>query len=413
MATNPFLIESGSFMPGIQALTRGIQVGQAKDERQANIQREEDRALKAQSDWEIATQENTPAAYAKFAVANPQFQQIASQQLGITNKQTEQAITNTALDVLAADTPEQMADIMGSLIPEVEKLGGVPTNIARNYQELQSDDPMVRQQALQDTKKFMAMWKPEVAQRYTAATTEKPKYTGVEIDSDSGTVIYTNTATGDVLTKPINEFSLGDMTPKDRREFEKETRSSVRSDIGRIKKTASEIASAKSKFDANIDAARNGNRIAIASTIMNLAKLNSPGVVTDADFANMAGQQDPLGFAVGILANTGADTDALLRGFDPTNPETFDADAVTEVADNLIAASVPTIMKDYDGLREKTRIAELPEKAINTLFAGSDVIEGLRAFSKPQVSVDQEALDWANANPNDPRAAKILQLQGQ
>ena len=38
--------------------------------------------------------------------------------------------------------------------------------------------------------------------------------------------------------------------------------------------------------------------------------------------------------------------------------------------------------------------------------------KGMKSQAVPQANQDKEALKWANANPNDPRAMQILKLQG-
>lgn len=218
------------------------------------------------------------------------------------------------------------------------------------------------------------------------------KFTDVEVDTDSGQVIYTNKNTGETITKPIGDFKSGDMTPKDRREFQKETRTSIRGDIGKVKKTAEEISSSRDKIDSLITQAQNGNRQAIAAVIMNLARLNSPGVVTDSDFSQMAGKQDPIAAAISIIQGKGIDVNAVMRGIDATNPDTFDAKSVIATADSLITSQLPTLNKSLVGLREKARIAELPTKQVNTLFAGTDFVGQIKGLAEPKNGKTSESI---------------------
>ena len=55
-------------------------------------------------------------------------------------------------------------------------------------------------------------------------------------------------------------------------------------------------------------------------------------------------------------------------------------------------------------------VANLPAKTQTSLFNSPDVVPKSPSTLTPQ---DNEALNWATANPNDPRAAKILQKLGK
>jgi hypothetical protein len=101
---------------------------------------------------------------------------------------------------------------------------------------------------------------------------------------------------------------------------------------------------------------RAGNRGSINAAIMNLARLISPGVVTDRDVQQLSGAETQIGLIYNTLRGKGVDMDQILKVYDPSNPETFDVDALMSTARNVTSAAIPAILRGYED--EKTRATE-------------------------------------------------------
>lgn len=337
---------------------------------------------------EALTQKIAQAAAMNPLQLQAQQQAVQAGQMELDDFQKERALKGvfdlvTEAEALSPDNPAQyIRERVGSLdIPGSRDLAEDAASMTD--EELTAFIPQIKQFA--------------AAKGYSKA---KPRFTGVEVDPDSGYVVYTNTDTGETSAQPIGEFNLGGMSPKDRREFQKETRTSLRGDVGKVKKEAEDLLKARDKIGSLITSAKAGNRTSIAAVIMNVARLNSPGVVTDNDFAQMAGSQNPVAFALSLISSKGVDPDALFRGFDPTNPETFDADGVIKTADSLITSQIPVLAKSLDGLKEKARIAEIPENQVDTIFAGTDFIGDVKGLGSE-----------GQQGPIDDNSARLNQLR--
>ena len=116
-----------------------------------------------------------------------------------------------------------------------------------------------------------------------------------------------------------------------------------------VRKNAAEIVDAFAKFSGLEAAMRLGNRSAINGAIMQTARLISPGVVTEADARLIAGTPTTTAAVLDFLAGKGVDMTTVASIFDPSNPETFDADQLVATAYAVTAANIPniqTIWKD-------------------------------------------------------------------
>lgn len=113
---------------------------------------------------------------------------------------------------------------------------------------------------------------------------------------------------------------------------------------------------------------RAGNRGAINAGIMNVARLISPGVVTDRDAQQLSGADTPIGLIYNTLQGKGVDMDALLRVYDPSNPETFDVDALMATAKNVTAAAIPSILSGYEDEKQAAIQFQAPNAYMRAYF---------------------------------------------
>lgn len=119
----------------------------------------------------------------------------------------------------------------------------------------------------------------------------------------------------------------------------------------KLNQNVDEITTAYNKVKGLEKEMRAGSRSAINAGIMNVARLISPGVVTDADARQIAGADTPISAVIAALQGRGVNTQQLMRIVDPTNPDTFDVDQLMAVANSVTAAGIPSIYDAYSDLQ--------------------------------------------------------------
>jgi hypothetical protein len=130
----------------------------------------------------------------------------------------------------------------------------------------------------------------------------------------------------------------------------------TRSNIQGINKNLAEVAGAYNKVMSLEAGMRAKNRGAINAAIMNVARLISPGIVTDRDASSLSGADTSIGAVFSFLSGKGVDTAQLMRVVDPTNPETFDVDGLLSIARNVTAAGVPSLQAQ---LEDEASVADI------------------------------------------------------
>lgn len=149
-----------------------------------------------------------------------------------------------------------------------------------------------------------------------------------------------------------------------------------RSELGKIAGAArarnngiDEVTTAYNKVIGLEQQMRSGSRAAINAGIMNVARLISPGVVTDRDAAALSGAETSVGALFNFLQGKGVDMDQLIRIVDPANPDTFDVDQLMDVAKSVTASSIPSILTGFEEGRTEALQYNAPEPMMKSLFA--------------------------------------------
>ena len=176
-----------------------------------------------------------------------------------------------------------------------------------------------------------------------------------------GESLYT-AATGEFTSVPVPE---GYMDPELRR-----------SELGKIAGTAralnkqvDEVTTAYNKVLGLESQMRNKSRAAINAGIMNVARLISPGVVTDRDAAALSGAETSVGALFNFLQGKGVDVDQLVRIVDPANPETFNVDQLMNVAKSVTASSIPSLLTGIQENRVEAVQYQAPQAMMRSLFS--------------------------------------------
>jgi len=183
-----------------------------------------------------------------------------------------------------------------------------------------------------------------------------------------GNLIAGNTGTGPTIDK----------------DFLKEERGVASTTMKALRKRSSVINSSIGKIESLIPQIKNGSRAAAGGAIMSLARLISPGVVTDADFQAMSGAADPVATLMSRLTEKGESgkplLEALQASYDPTNPDLIDADAILNIARSVVGAEVPSILQEYKESESRGRRSGMNKRQFNTIFGDSESITGLSRY---------------------------------
>lgn len=182
-----------------------------------------------------------------------------------------------------------------------------------------------------------------------------------------------------------------------------------RSELGKIAGTArnynkqiDEVTTAYNKVLGLESQMRDGSRAAINAAIMNVARLISPGVVTDRDAAALSGAETSVGALFSFLQGKGVDVDQLIRIVDPANPDTFDVDQLMNVAKSATAASIPSILSGIEENKIEATQYRAPDAMMRSLFAeNSPRMKSLKDIIG-QVSPSDEAVVTGSNYFNSP-----------
>ncbi len=174
-------------------------------------------------------------------------------------------------------------------------------------------------------------------------------------------------------------------------EFLKEERKVARDTVKDFNKRSSEIRSSYGKVESILSSGKL-NRMKIASAMTSMARLLSPGIVTNQDFQNLSNSANPVAELLSKLTGKGEQganvAENLQRFYDPTNPDLFDKKAFLSTARNVAGAEIPSLIQSFAMGQERAKTAGLSERAIETNFSGNKnlaELQGLLEASKPVI----------------------------
>lgn len=278
----------------------------------------------------------------KMVANNPDYADQAMKMVGIYNDQQKKGKVDTAYQMLTGDPVAALEQS----IAEIEARGG---------------DSSHTRQALE-----AVLQNPAEAQRMAM----------------SAIAMYGNK---DQFTA-LKELRSGGNDEK----FLEEERKFIRSGIDRLNKQASELTTNYGKLERLAPQVKLGNRQAAAGMIMSLARIMSPGIVTDTDFQAFSG--NPMTYpaqALALVSSRDSEVGQMLSSFiDPTNPETFDVEGVLGAANAAIGAAAPSVFGQYDSYSSRADRAGLGDRQKNTLLGDRSVIDQLGVFMPKPVSWD-------------------------
>ena len=106
--------------------------------------------------------------------------------------------------------------------------------------------------------------------------------------------------------------------------------------------------------DGATDQERRAGRTALGTIQTLMARMASPGVVTEQDFRTQAGAASLQSEIINKLTSLGqsdANLAAIMASFDPTNPESVDVDLIIDQARSLTKGTATGLLNDFAGLK--------------------------------------------------------------
>lgn len=121
------------------------------------------------------------------------------------------------------------------------------------------------------------------------------------------------------------------------------------------------------------DEVRRAGRTALGTIQTLMARMASPGVVTEQDFRTQAGATSLRSEIINKLTTLGEnDTNlaAVMASFDPTNPESVDVDLIIDQARSMTKGTATGLLNDFAGLRSIADTYNFSDSFKTSYFGG-------------------------------------------
>lgn len=400
---NPFYVAPVDVSPLARSIADLAQQRKQEKAMAAQKQRQE----QALGELKVAMQEG-PAAVSQFALKYPEMAQFAEQRFGFTNEQSKQAARQGYSDVLLAETPEQAAQALEQTAPNVIAAGGTPIQIQSDAEKLRSGEL-----TLEQVKSGVALAQPDLYKAYQSTQLQQPKVKKVDI-SDAG--VFTVDEFGNTKYQPLPEEVMRSKQAEAAKKAAEKTAlkpsdiKSINSDISSMTKSYKEIR--QNALDLERLGKMKNAPAQIAMVFKFMKALDPQSVVREGEFAtaqNATGVDDR-------VINT---YNRLLSGERLNDEQVKQFVSVAKGLSNAAAGGVESSVTDYldtygDLVSENTK-QKFMKRAKVEVFDGINPIKPVKQDKEgaPQFTGQNlEAYNWAKSNPNDPRAAQILQRLG-
>ena len=189
--------------------------------------------------------------------------------------------------------------------------------------------------------------------------------------------------------KTLSEINKNTATGNVDPEFLKEQRKLAGEVVRDVSKRSAELYSSYGKLKGLKDQAVGGSRQARAGMIINVARMLSPGIVTDKDFQALTGAADPLAAAMAMLQNKDANIANMLGSYVDPLGNAFNADALLNIATASAKSESEALMNRYDDAKARGVRSGMNERQLNTIFGGNKTLDALRGISTGYVPVVQ------------------------
>ena len=285
---------------------------------------------------------------------------------GETSEQKQQALTEFAA-ISPEKTKELQSVIEGLDAPRLASIKLDSELMSRASASVKGMAPEQRPAALQNiSQTFAANGHPKLA----AGAAKMAQLGPDELD-----IALTNNQNLGRATEKI----IAGREDKIQTDFRKEERQQAKTTVNRLTKRATDINSSFDKIDALL---KQKSRAANASVLQLIARLASPGIVTEKEAGALAGGAAPL-MALATMFDKGGDEDTaklVRRSMDPNNPSNFDTEGLSNLAKALTASEVPFIMEELKGAKSRATTANISKAAFDTNFGDTSSIDSLSRF---------------------------------
>ena len=190
---------------------------------------------------------------------------------------------------------------------------------------------------------------------------------GYQIDPNLAQAIEENPQYMDALQKQYLQKKGTDS------KFLEEIRSESYKARNRFNTRSEAVRGGYEKMKAVYDAAKSGDRTAMATMTMSLARLVSPGVVTDKDVQQISGAANPWAATLNFIAgktDKAPELRDLAKYYDPVG--NIDADSMFAVGTNIALAEAPGLLSSYQSAKSMATRSNMPENQYYTIFGDND-----------------------------------------
>lgn len=338
---NPFLVTPAEY--DVSPVLAGIG-GIAERQRTANA------GQRMRDDLVSAYQSGDPDQVAMFIASNPQAQQAMTSALQFRSDATQGDYLNTMRQILSIkdqfgepvegqDTSmrdQRVADLLDKRVEFVRAQGGEPVDTIK---------------AMEDFKANPEGFLKNVELGYASMA---PKQEWEAYKTTLG----------------------GDLDP----EFAKEERKYASQVVNDVNKKAGDLRSAYGKVEGLRDQAMGGSRQARAGMIINVARLLSPGIVTDKDFQALTGGADPIQTTMAYIADKNADVGNMLASYVDPLGQSFDGDALLGVARSALLPEAQSLFDRYSDAETRAQTAKMKAGEYDTMFSGRKNLDELNSL---------------------------------
>lgn len=192
----------------------------------------------------------------------------------------------------------------------------------------------------------------------------------------------------------------GEVDPK----FMEEERKTASQDVRAFNTKARNMRTSYGQLEGLANQAASGDRGARNAMMVTLARLISPGIVTEKEAGALAGGQNTMQYVMEALTSAkegGAEFANVLKGFDPYG-ESFDSDAVLQIGESVVASGREPLIDMYEMSRSRAQRAGMRKKAFNTNFGENENYDFLQNFG----GADKSAVQVTPAPAAAPAAAQ-------
>lgn len=387
---NPYFIDpwagqAGSIAQGLRGL--GATLG---ERREAKQQQE----LLAQGQEILRS--GDPQAIAEFSIANPEIGQRIASGMQFASDATRQNMVESTRRILAGDDPEA---VLTERLQTIQQQGGDPTETLSALQEYR-DDP---QAFMANAERVYAIYDPQGFAAYRKATAQPGReplkmgtgdMAGYVFDPNTGRYSIDPNIKADLQAKA--EEKAAEARRKSG-EVDAKTRQGINKDVTALTKDTKFIYNAANDLEAL--QGRGSAAAKLAAVFKFMKALDPTSVVRESEQGQVYSAQGAAASLAGMLNNLVGEGKLTEAGFQ-------DLVATSkQLAGSAVKASSEELNSYLDTYEDT-----LPETFKQKMLARIPVVEEEVAPALPPE--DQAALDWANANPNDPRAAAIKSKLG-